>query len=169
MTKINVTLTILIFSAGIAFVILFELALDYSNETEFCVSCHSMQTSYEAYKNSVHYKNASGIVATCADCHAPKPFFPKMKVKVLAGKDLYHEIAGTIDTKEKYEAHYEKMANRVWDYMRETNSRECRSCHEISQMNQQQQSEEAREEHAMLADGETACIDCHTGVGHSKP
>ena len=169
MNKRNVILTILIFTAGIAFTTIFEFGLEASSKTEFCASCHSMQASYEGYKKSVHYKNASGIIATCADCHTPKPFFPKMKVKILAVKDIYHEITGTIDTKEKYAEHYDRMVNKVWDYMRESNSRECRSCHQISKMNQQLQSEKAQEEHAILADDEIACIECHTEVGHKKP
>ena len=44
---------------------------NYTNETEFCVSCHSMQTNYKEYKETLHYKNASGVQTGCADCHVP--------------------------------------------------------------------------------------------------
>ena len=101
----------------------------YTNEMDFCTSCHSMKINLEEYKETVHYKSASGVRATCADCHVPKAFFPKLKAKIMAAKDVYHEIVGTVDTKEKYEAHRWDMASRVWAKMKANDSRECRSCH----------------------------------------
>ncbi len=95
----------IIFLAGIVFAGLFNVGLAYTNEMEFCTSCHTMQTPLKELQENVHYKNASGVQATCADCHVPKPFIPKMIAKVMAAKDVYHEIMGTIDTPEKYEAH----------------------------------------------------------------
>jgi cytochrome c-type protein NapC len=158
---------ITMFAAGAAGVVLFNQALEYTNRTEFCVSCHSMQVPYAEYKQSPHYRNASGIVASCADCHVPKSFLPKMRAKLIALKDIYHEMVGTIDSAEKYEAQRDAMAERVWAYMRETGSRECRSCHDIAQMDTQRQSDAAREEHAVLSlDSEVACIDCHTCIAH---
>ena len=76
----------------------------YTNTNEFCTSCHSMRINYEEYKNTLHYKNSVGIKATCADCHVPKEFFPKLYAKIYAAKDVWHEILGTVDTKEKFDA-----------------------------------------------------------------
>ncbi|MES9980043.1 MAG: NapC/NirT family cytochrome c [Candidatus Thiodiazotropha sp. 6PLUC5] len=76
--KISLILVGIIFIAGIAFSGLFSMGLTYTNEMEFCTSCHSMKVNLEEYKESLHYKNASGVQATCSDCHVPKPFIPKM-------------------------------------------------------------------------------------------
>jgi cytochrome c-type protein NapC len=158
-----------VFIAGIAFAGLFNVGIAYTNEMEFCTSCHSMKTNLEELKETVHYMNASGVRATCADCHVPKEFVPKMIAKVMAAKDVYHEIMGTIDTPEKYEARRWHMANVVWDKMRASDSRECRSCHDFSQMDLAAQSRSARSRHAKAADEGEACIECHKGVAHSEP
>jgi cytochrome c-type protein NapC len=167
--KVSLFYTGIIFLFGIAFTGLFNMGLSYTNELEFCTSCHSMKINLEEYKQTVHYKNASGVQTTCADCHVPKAFFPKMMAKVIAIKDVYHELMGTIDTREKYEAHRWDMANRVWDRMRASNSRECRSCHEYSSMDLSAQGRNARKRHPRALDDGDACIDCHAGIAHTEP
>ena len=147
----------------------FNTALDYTNTTEFCVSCHSMQTNDREWKESMHYKNAAGVRAGCADCHVPKEFVPKMVAKVMAAKDVYHEIMGTIDTPEKYEAHRWNMASRVWAKMEATDSRECRTCHDWDQMDLSEQGRSARKRHPRAIDKGETCIDCHKGVAHEIP
>ena len=167
--RISIVVAGIIFVAGIVFAGLFNMGLAYTNELEFCTSCHSMKVNLEEYKQTVHYKNASGVRAVCSDCHVPKPFFPKMVAKVMAVKDIYHEILGTIDTKEKYEAHRWEMANRVWDKMRASNSRECRSCHDYSNMDLSAQGRSARKRHPRALDDGDQCIDCHAGIAHEEP
>lgn len=147
----------------------FNTGLSATNEMEFCTSCHSMKVNLEEYKQTVHYKNASGVRATCSDCHVPKEFIPKMKAKILAAKDVYHEIMGTIDTKEKFEAHRWEMANRVWDKMKASDSRECRNCHDWDQMDLAEQDRSARKRHSRAIDQGKTCIDCHTGIAHEEP
>lgn len=142
---------------------------DKTNEMEFCISCHSMTVNYEEYKETPHYKSASGVQATCADCHVPKEFFPKVYAKILAAKDVYHEIMGTVDTEEKYEAHRWQMANVVWDKMRATDSRECRTCHDFDNMDLSAQSRSARNRHSRAALEGSICIDCHKGIAHIEP
>lgn len=165
----NVLIGLIIFFAGGAAFGGFNTFLAYTNTNEFCTSCHTMLTNLEEYQETVHYKNLSGVQATCADCHVPKAFFPKVWAKVMAAKDVYHEIMGTIDTKEKYEAHRWKMANAVWDKMRASNSRECRSCHEIKNMDLENQDKMASKKHARAEEEGKACIDCHSGIAHTEP
>ncbi|MCU7930522.1 MAG: NapC/NirT family cytochrome c [Candidatus Thiodiazotropha sp. (ex Codakia rugifera)] len=167
--KISIILAGIIFVAGIIFTGLFNIGLAFTNEMDFCTSCHTMKINLEEYKETLHYKNASGVRATCSDCHVPKPFIPKMIAKVMAAKDVYHEIMGTIDTKEKYEALRWDMANRVWDKMRASDSRECRSCHEFTSMDLSEQDRSARKRHPKAMDKGTACIDCHKGIAHEEP
>ena len=158
-----------IFAAGIIFAGLFNVGLAYTNEMEFCTSCHTMQIPYKELQENVHYKNASGVQATCSDCHVPEPFVPKMIAKVMAAKDVYHEIMGTIDTPEKYEQHRWDMANRVWAKMKATDSRECRSCHDFDNMDLTAQGRSARSKHGNAPDKGQTCIDCHRGVAHEEP
>ncbi len=164
-----IIILVLVFSAGVLFTGLFNVGLSSTNEMEFCTSCHSMKVNLEEYKETVHYLNTSGVRATCADCHVPKEFGPKIVAKVLAYKDVVHEILGTIDTKEKYEAHRWDMASRVWAKMKATDSRECRSCHGFDQMDLSTQSRMARKRHSSAVDEGLTCIDCHKGIAHMEP
>jgi cytochrome c-type protein NapC len=159
----------LVFLAGIAFTGFINVGVAYTNEMEFCTSCHSMKINLEEYKETLHYKNKSGVQATCSDCHVPKEFGPKMYAKVMAAKDVFHEIIGTIDTPEKYEAHRWDMATRVWAKMKATDSRECRTCHEFSNMDTSAQDRSARSKHSAAPDKGETCIDCHKGVAHKEP
>lgn len=162
-------LGLVVFAAGIAFAGVFSTGLHYTNEMEFCTSCHSMKVNQEEYMESVHYKNTSGVQATCSDCHVPKQFVPKMIAKVRAAKDVYHEIIGTIDTREKFEEHRWEMASRVWARMEASDSRECRNCHDFDDMDLSEQSRSARSKHARAVDKGQTCIDCHKGIAHEEP
>ena len=159
----------LVFLAGIGFAGAMSGGLAYSNRMELCVSCHSLQVPYAEYQETVHFKNASGVQATCSDCHVPREFFPKLHAKLMAAKDVYHELIGTIDTPEKFEAQRWAMANRVWDRMKADDSRTCRSCHEFSDMDLSAQSRSARSRHGAAEDRGQTCIDCHKGIAHHLP
>jgi cytochrome c-type protein NapC len=167
--RVKIIVLAAMFLCGITFAGLFWTGLGYTNEMEFCVSCHTMQTNYNEYKESLHYKNQSGVQATCSDCHVPKPFIPKMITKVIAAKDVYHEIIGTIDTPEKFEAHRWDMASRVWKKMKDSDSRECRGCHALGSMDLSTQTRSARSRHAKAEEKGQTCIDCHTGIVHNEP
>jgi cytochrome c-type protein NapC len=141
----------------------------YTNEMAFCTSCHSMKNNLEEYKETVHFKNASGVQATCSDCHVPKAFLPKLGAKIMAYKDVMHEILGTVDTKEKYEEHRWDMASRVWAKMKASDSRECRSCHNFDNMDLSGQTRMARNKHSRATMKGQTCIDCHKGIAHLEP
>lgn len=159
---------VLFFIGGFSFLGL-NTFFSYTNRMEFCTSCHTMTVNYEEYKESLHYKNAIGVQATCADCHVPKAFFPKLYAKIMAAKDVYHEIMGTIDTPEKYEARRWHMANVVWDKMKANDSRECRSCHNYDNMDMSEQDRIARKKHTRAPLQGKTCIDCHRGIAHEEP
>ena len=163
--------------AGIVFMTLgvifwggFNTAMEATNTMEFCISCHEMETTvYQEYKRSVHYSNSSGVQATCPDCHVPRPWIHKITRKVYASRELFHKALGTISTPEKYEANRLAMAERVWESMRATDSRECRNCHAYDTMDLSEQDRSARKRHERaVAKGET-CIDCHEGIAHELP
>ncbi len=159
----------LVFTAGVAATALFNTGLAYTNTTAFCTSCHSMRWNLEEFADSEHFLNHSGVRIGCANCHVPKAFLPKMKAKILAYKDVLHEILGTIDTKEKFEARRWEMASRVWAKMKATDSRECRTCHSWKAMAMDEQDKVARKKHGRARDEGKTCIDCHKGVVHELP
>lgn len=171
MRHISKTLLVVVFAGGMIFIGCINVFFDYTNRTEFCVSCHSMQQNHEEYKKTVHYKNASGVQASCADCHVPKSFFPKVYAKIAAASDVYHELVGTISTPEKFEDRKMYLAEKVWDKMKANDSRECRACHSFDNMKLEAQAELAGKKHARAGTGETykTCIECHTGIAHTEP
>lgn len=165
-----IVLVILGIGGGIIFWGGFNTAMEMTNTMEFCVGCHEMRMSvYEEYKESEHFNNPSGVQATCSDCHVPREWVHKVVRKVQATRELYHKALGTIDTKEKFEAKRWVLANRVWDQMRKTDSRECRNCHDFKAMNLEDQDRSARKKHAKAPEKGKTCIDCHKGVAHEYP
>jgi len=156
--------------AGVIFWGAFNTFMEYTNTMGFCISCHEMRdTVYVEYQKSIHFKNASGVAATCADCHVPRDWKAKLVRKIKATNELYHKIVGTIDTPEKFEAQRLAMAERVWAEMMENDSRECRNCHSYHSMDFEQQRRRSREKmRPAMEKGET-CIECHKGVAHKRP
>ncbi len=142
----------------------------YTSTNEFCTSCHTMQINYAEYKESVHFKNASGVQAGCIDCHQPKELTGAVMTKIGAVKDLYHHfITGKIDTPEKFEEHRLSMAQNVWATMKEQNSATCKSCHSYEAMDHSKQSAQAAFEMNKAAAEDMNCIECHKGIAHELP
>jgi cytochrome c-type protein NapC len=145
--------------------------VEWTNHTEFCLSCHEMSIPYEEYKKTVHYSNRAGMTVSCADCHVagskhPLDYARKLTRKVLAARDTYGHILGTIDTPEKYEAKRLEMAQREWARMKSVDSKECRNCHEFNTMDKSKQKDRSQVKHeGAIEDGKT-CIDCHKGIAH---
>lgn len=161
----------LMFIAGIIFWGGFNTALDLSNTESFCISCHVMKDNvYEEYTQTIHYNNRTGIRAVCSDCHVPKDWWHKFNRKIQATfHEVPHWLRGTIDTREKFQARRAFLAERVWANMRETDSRECRNCHDIDHMDEEKQDRYSVRRHKRgIEKGET-CIDCHEGIAHELP
>ena len=158
------------FAAGIAFVGGFFTTLEVTTSEEFCLSCHEMKdNSYEEFKTTVHYSNASGVSATCSDCHVSPHLLPKVVRKVEALKELYGHITGKIDTPEKFNAHRLAMATKVWGEMKANDSETCRSCHQFDRMDYSEQSSIAATAHQRAQKESLTCIDCHKGIAHKLP
>lgn len=156
--------------AGVLFWGGFNTAMELTNTTAFCVSCHEMdQLVHQEYKQSVHYTNASGVRAGCPDCHVPRDWGRKVWRKIKASSELYHWALGDLDTPEKFEAKRLVLAERVWKEMTENNSRECRNCHAYQHMNFGKQDARAREKMEEAMPKDTPCIECHKGIAHKKP
>jgi cytochrome c-type protein NapC len=155
------------FIAGIVFWGGFHTAMEATNTLDFCIGCHEMEENvYQEYLPSIHYSNRTGVRATCPDCHVPRPWIHKVMRKIQASKEIYHKLMGTVDTPEKFDEHRLTMAKRVWAAMKETDSRECRNCHNFESMNPKYQRPRARKQHLNAFETGQTCIDCHKGIAH---
>lgn len=164
------TLLIAGFVGGIIFWGGLNTAMEMTNNETFCISCHEMRVHvYEEYKDTVHYNNRTGVRATCPDCHVPKEWIYKVMRKIRATNELYHKAMGSIDTPEKFEAKRLQLARTVWKTMKETDSRECRNCHDFDSMDYSVQSGRAMTQHEKGLNSGKTCIDCHKGIAHSLP
>jgi cytochrome c-type protein NapC len=158
------------FFSGIIFWGGFNTALEQTNKLEFCIGCHEMRDNvYQEYKETIHYKNRTGVRAICSDCHVPKDWGHKMLRKLQASKEVWGAITGYVDTPEKFEAHRMELATHEWARMKASGSRECRNCHNFDAMEAKKQKPKAQKMHAQArAEGKT-CIDCHKGIAHLLP
>lgn len=148
----------------------FNTAMEATNNEEFCISCHEMEANvYQELQETIHFTNRTGVRATCPDCHVPKEWIHKMIRKVKASNELYHKFMGTIDTPEKFEAKRLQLAQNVWKEMKETDSRECRNCHDFDSMDFDRQEGRSADAHDEAIEENYTCIDCHKGIAHSLP
>jgi nitrate/TMAO reductase-like tetraheme cytochrome c subunit len=147
----------------------FNTAMEATNTLDFCISCHEMKDNvYQEYKKTIHFSNRSGVRATCSDCHVPDPWVHKVVRKIQASNEVLHKVLGSINTPEKFDQKRLKLARNVWKAMKETDSRECRNCHNFDSMNPEDQKGRARKQHMNGMEAGNTCIDCHKGIAHNK-
>ena len=149
----------------------FNTGMEATNQLAFCTSCHEMRdTVFQEYKETIHYKNRSGVRAICPDCHVPKDWTHKFVRKIQASQELYSKfISGSISTPEKFEARRMELAEHVWATMKGNDSQECRNCHSWDAMDPHKQSARARTKMEQAQKDGKTCIDCHKGIAHLLP
>ena len=143
----------------------------YANSEKFCAtSCHEMSFLAVEHKDTIHDKNRTGVRATCNDCHVPHGYITNYLAKLGLFNDYWgHFVTHSIDTKEKFEAKRYELAKKVWVYMKDTDSRECRHCHTTAKMDPEKQTDKAKVRHEKLRTEGLTCIDCHFGIAHAEP
>ena len=148
----------------------FNAGMEMTNTMAFCTTCHEMRdTVYQEYKETIHYSNRSGVRAICSDCHVPKDWVHKIIRKTQATGELWGKFTGSIDTKEKFEAKRMKLATHEWARMKDSNSRECRNCHNFDAMSSELQRQTPYRKHMKAKEEGKTCIDCHKGIAHQLP
>lgn len=159
------------FVAGVVFWGGFNTAMEATNTEKFCTGCHEMRDNvYPELQRTIHFSNRTGVRAKCSDCHVPHEWTSKIARKMQASKEVWGKVFGTIDTREKFEAHRIQLASNEWRRMKANNSLECRNCHQFDSMDFTRQSKRAVDAHStQLASGEKTCIDCHKGIAHTLP
>ena len=158
------------FIGGIVFWGGFHTVLEETNTLEFCTSCHEMRdTVFQEYKKTIHYANRTGVRAICSDCHVPRDWGHKMIRKFQASAEIWGKITGYVDTPEKFESHRMELATHEWKRMKDSNSRECRNCHNFDAMSSDYQKASNYARHMKAKDEGKTCIDCHKGIAHKLP
>ncbi len=147
----------------------FNHVMDATSTEEFCVSCHSMQGPYEELKQTVHWKNNSGVRATCSDCHLPHDKTEKFARKVQASREIWAELTGKYDEEGSFEKHRFEMAEREWARFTANGSKECKACHSYERMDFDKMSKAAQKAMRPAAERNQSCMDCHKGIAHHLP
>ncbi len=152
---------------GIVGTVGFNVAMEKTSSTEFCISCHEMAANpWQESLTKAHAQSRVGFTVSCADCHIPKAFIPKMKRKMAASREVWHHFLGTIDSPEKYDLHRQKMAESVWQAMQEDDSAACRVCHDAQKIGS---TAAINTMHKQALGPGTTCITCHRGIAHDLP
>ncbi|MBF0158168.1 MAG: NapC/NirT family cytochrome c [Magnetococcales bacterium] len=166
----NWRILLLFFVLGVLFWGGFHWSLAATNTESFCISCHEMKENvFKEYQGTIHYTNRTGVRASCPDCHVPKEWQHMIVRKIKASNELWHKFLGTIDTVEKFESKRLELARSVWKTMKDTDSRECRNCHNYNSMDFTRQGLRAFDLHERGFSQNKTCIDCHKGIAHSMP
>jgi len=149
----------------------FNTGMEATNTLAFCTSCHEMRdTVFQEYKETIHFRNRSGVRAICSDCHVPKDWMHKFVRKVQASQELYGKfVTGVVSTPEKFESKRMELARRVWTTMKANDSHECRNCHSWEAMDSEKQHQRARGPMEKARNEGKTCIDCHKGIAHLLP
>ena len=152
--------------AGIVF-ILFLIEFDHFTSSEaFCTGCHSMELAAEPYRESAHYKPASGVRASCGDCHVSEGVIAATWDHVIGGKDVFSQIFGPdYDDPVVTALHLPEATFAARDWFRNKESATCKRCHVKEAIfgnrpdTQRIHLEDAKDK---------SCIDCHINLVHRK-
>ncbi len=148
----------------------FNTAMEATNQEEFCLSCHTMHDNLlPELQKTVHWSNRTGVRAHCPDCHVPHNFTDKIARKMQASREVWGQLVGTIDTREKFKEHRIVLARREWKRLSANGSRECRACHDYQDMDFNRMRPESQVAMRRAAERDQSCIDCHKGIAHQLP
>ena len=158
---------IVLVGSGFVFAIPFFLITNnvmlYTSTPEFCSSCHEHIETLQTWKESSHYKNSHGVVATCRDCHLP-PFEDSVRFYLAKA---YH---GTKDITLHYfgpEYDREAIKKHVRDGMENST---CLRCHQNLLFLQHRGAKLAHTNCFWPKPGneKKRCMDCHENLVHNK-
>lgn len=170
-TKISLgVLTLGGFIAGVIFWGGFNTALELTNTEQFCISCHTMRDNvYPELKKTIHWSNRTGVRATCPDCHVPHNWTDKIARKMQASKEVFAQVFGMIDTREKFLAKRLELAQHEWARFSANGSKECKACHQYASMQFEKMRPTSRFQMQHAAEKNQSCLDCHKGIAHELP
>ena len=127
----------------------------------FCGICHVHPHVEYSWKKSTHYKNKSGTVVHCVECHLPPGGFSYLAEKTRLGvRDVYAYFF--TDTK-KIDWEEKSTLERAVTYIPESS---CLRCHQdLYSLGLTPKGVKAHE-YFMKNSGKVRCINCHLATGH---
>ncbi len=136
-------------------------ALHATSTDAFCAICHVHPHAEIAWKKSTHFKNKSGIVVHCVDCHLPPGGFAYLVEKTRLGvRDGYSYFF--TDTK-KIDWEARKTVEKAVHFTFESG---CLKCHQdLYSLNLVPKGVKAHEYYLKNPE-KVRCISCHISVGH---
>lgn len=148
-------------AGGIVFTGLFLVMIKETSSAEFCMVCHEMRwVGEQGWMRSIHYRNDSGVVAGCGDCHIPPSFVPKLWVKARDGtKDVYTHFLGESDIDKMDWGHMSMNARR------KIHDTSCKKCHHnLTARGMSLKAIMAHRQYIRYRN--KRCLDCHAGQFH---
>ena len=151
---------------GVAFMV-FLIEFDhFTSSNAFCTPCHSMTYAQGSYKQSVHYNSASGVRASCGDCHVSEGVLAATWDHAMGTKDLIKQLFGPdYDDPVVNALHLPEAAFHARKWFRDRGSATCLRCHELAAIQGKRANTAAI--HQEETEGKT-CIDCHQNLVHRK-
>ena len=151
---------------GVVFMF-FLLEFDrYTSSNAFCTTCHSMTYAETTYQQSAHYNSASGVRATCGDCHVSEGIIMATYDHAVGTKDLLKQLFGPrYDDPVLNLLHLPEAAFAARDWFRNRGSATCGRCHHIDAIQGTRANTAAI--HREETEGKT-CVDCHYNLVHRK-
>ncbi|GAB4252703.1 MAG: hypothetical protein Kow00109_28330 [Acidobacteriota bacterium] len=130
----------------------------------YCDSCHVHPHATTSWKQGAHYRNASGVIVNCVDCHLPPEGWPYYWEKAKAGaRDLYGFYFKDVEAID-WEA--KSVLEEAVHY---TFEESCVRCHqELFPVGLSQKGVDAHLHYRKNRE-ELRCINCHLHTGHYSP
>jgi trimethylamine-N-oxide reductase cytochrome c-type subunit TorC len=166
--RVYILVAVVSLTIGLGVAAVYGTVVDKTETLAFCANaCHEMHvTVYAEYTHTAHFKNAQGVVVTCADCHIPRGNWPAaMLTKIAATSEIWHHIVDR-DALKRFNAHRPELEKAVLAGFAATNASACKSCHVYANMVLADQNPAARAMHARAMKTDANCLDCHKGVAH---
>jgi len=146
---------------GFFFVYLAHEGIRHTGTDAFCAVCHVHPEATYSWKKSTHYKNESGVVVHCIECHLPPDGIRYITEKARLGlKDAYGTLfkdTENIDWESK--SSLEHAVTYTFDSS-------CVRCHDdLYSLGLSPKGVQAHEYYMEKSDT-ISCINCHITVGH---
>ena len=161
----HVLFALVVGSVGGMLFILFLIRFDHFTSTrEFCTTCHSMTFASEFYERSPHFNSASGVRASCGDCHVSEGVFAATWDHLMGTGDLVAQIFGPdYDDPVVNTLLMPESAFRARRWFEKTDSATCTRCHELAAI--QGSRPDTNAIHLEETDGKH-CVSCHINLVH---
>jgi nitrate/TMAO reductase-like tetraheme cytochrome c subunit len=162
--------------SGVFLVAVTNKAVIWSSSDAFCGTfCHSMTWAKAAYRQGPHFINASGVRASCGQCHIPYDSGHSTAteyVKLLFFKadrgaiDFWNESHKSIATKEQWEKKRPQLAAEFERYLESHKYITCRGCHSLEAFGGPRSQMKMLIHAGEISATDVNCLQCHQNVGH---